>query len=80
MLKFITGVGVVFIIAALSFGLKVYAFMESGDRFTAQDGVSLEHMVEDNFTTLELHDRDMRYITERLDRIEMKLDLILQEK
>ena len=77
MLKIISGVMIVSLIAVLSFGMKVYAFMESGDRFTAQDGKKLEKVLREELVDTHVYERDREYLSERLDKIEKKLDLLL---
>ena len=80
MLKVITGVGTAVLIAVLFFGLEVYAFMETGDRFTSEDGAAQLEYVEERYVQKDVYKADQKHTKEQLDRIEAKLDRLLREK
>lgn len=80
MLKIGVGVITAVLIAVIFFGVRVYAFMEAGDRFTPADGTAMYEKVEDHFVDAEVYERDLKYTREQLKRIEQKLDLLLMEK
>lgn len=80
-IKILTGVTVIAIIAVLSFGVRVYAFMSAGDRFTPemhQESVDRAwDLARDEFMQKDVHEMQMIFLERRLDRIESKLDEII---
>ena len=79
MLKIITGVGTAVLIAVLFFGMRVYAFMETGDRFTPEDGEAIEQTVKEDYVQKDVYEADQRNLREQLTRMEKKLDTLVRE-
>ena len=80
MLKIMAGVGTAVLVAILFFGMKVYAFMETGDRFTSEDGAAQLEYVEERYVQKDVYKSEQEHIKEQLDRIEAKLNTLLREK
>lgn len=82
-LKIGAGVATIFLIAIVSFGMKVYAFMEAGDRFTPEMHSEWEEMqrqnIEEHYVQKDVYSTDLNNLKDRLDRIEDKQDKILAE-
>ena len=83
-LKIGAGVVTAVIVAMLLFGMKVYGFMAQGDRFTAEMHTqSVDEAwvaAREEFTHSDVYERDREYLDRRLDRIEEKLDQLLEER
>ena len=76
--KIVVGVMIAMIVSGLAFGVRVYAFMNAGDRFTSSDGRDLEARmflyVEEHYVREETLDARFLAIQRQLDRIEKKMD------
>lgn len=76
------GVVTAFLITGIAFGVRVYAFMSAGDRFTPemhQESVEKAwELAREEFMQKDVYALDRRYLDKRLDRIEAKLDEVLE--
>ena len=77
------GVVTVVIVSLLIFGVRVYAFMSAGDRFTPEmHNESVDKawvLAREEFVQSDVYERDREYLKIRLDRIEGKLDKIIEQ-
>ena len=80
-IKVLTGVTVIAIAGVLVFGVRVYAFMSAGERFTPsmhQESVDKAwDLARDEFMQMDVYERDRVHLDRRLNRIEAKLDEII---
>jgi hypothetical protein len=80
-LKVGAGVATALIVAVAFFGMRVYAFMQEGERFTPEMHRSEEaeqmQYIEKHYVRSDVYDSDMKHLEEQLDRIERKLDKVL---
>jgi len=80
-MKILVGVVTAGLVASLIFGIRVYAFMSAGDRYTPemhQESLdSAWDQARDEFMQMDVYERDRFYLDRRLDRIERKLDEII---
>ena len=80
-MKILVAVITAAIISGLGFGMRVYAFMAAGDRFTPemhQDSVDRAWtMAREEFMQKDVYATDRQHLDRRLDRIERKLDEVL---
>lgn len=83
-LKVAGAVTVAVLLGIIAFGMDVYAFMSKGDRFTpAMHQESVEKawsQARIEFVHDDVYRRDRAYLAERLDKIEAKLDKLLEAK
>lgn len=81
--KIIVGVMTAVIVSGLVFGVRVYAFMNAGARFTPTNYLENERAQDTEIHLLyvprDVYRADMRRIEEHLVRIEKKLDEVLDE-
>jgi len=71
-LKIVTGVTIAVVVAILAFGVQVYGFMAEGPGLTLEDARK-------EFVDEEVYDRDRAYLKQRLDRMDDKLDRLLEQ-
>jgi hypothetical protein len=81
-MKIVVGVVTATIITALVFGVRVYAFMSAGERFTpSMHEESVQEAwreAREVFVESDVYERDREYLDRRLNRIEDKLDEIIR--
>ena len=86
-LKIGAGVTTAVLIATIFFGMKVYAFMAEGERYTEKQHLEQSTKVIDDawkaarleFVHTDVYERDREYLDKRLDRMEAKIDQLLEK-
>ena len=82
-IKIGAGVATVVLAAIIFFGMEVYAFMKTGERFTPEMYSEAEDIqrrdIKLSYVQKDVYSTDIENIKDRLDRIEDKQDKILAE-